>query len=333
MFQFLDTDLNKKPLTKQMLKIYDWFSKDQTIEHQSSDWDSRFNDFVDLISTYAFGSDFNTPKSNVGILGEQSQKLDYKKAMVGFSSGVDSTYQALYLQSKGYHVTLFHVGGLNKSYPDEKERAQKFANDFDMDIIVKDCKHGDSQFFVDNPVKNQLVLSAMIDTGVELGIGVYAMGNNVNEDIKGINIQYGLSDSIQSFDTFESTVLNGLYDIKLEHIKVGKPDIYDFIIHYKPKALKYVNSCITPHRFKRHLNKLNREKYNFTPLSDTRCMSCFKCSIEHIILDKLGYVEHNKELLQHCYDIIRKKSDTMFTTTIANKKSTNKEIERNIFND
>ena len=251
--------------------------------------------------------------------------------LIGYSSGFDSTYQALRFMDKGYNVILFHCNNLNKSYPDEKIKARGFAKYYNMKLVQVDIEHSE-QFFIDNPIKNQLILSLMIDYGIANNINNFALGNNIFESIKECRSQYGISDSIENFNSFRNGIKKYIDNINFYDIEIKKHECYKYVAENHFEAFEFVNSCISPHSFKKSLNKHNEDKYGIKPLSKERCMSCYKCAIEYIILSKYGFVELNNDYLKHCYDVIRKKSDTIFTTKISNKKSTNEEIERNIFN-
>ena len=228
---------------------------------------------------------------------------------------------------------MLHINNLNKSYPDEKIKAQEFAKKFGMEIVTVDFEHGTESYCIDNPIKNQLILAIMIDYGIKNGINNFALGNNIYEKISECRVQYGISDSIENFDLFRNGIKEYIKNINFYDIEIKKNECYKFVAENYFDAFKYVNSCISPHRFKKYLNKTNKEKYNIQPLSETRCMSCYKCAIEYITLSKLGFLQENEQFKKHCFDIIRKKSDTIFTTKIANRKSSNEEIERNIFDE
>lgn len=283
-----------------------------------------FNGFSELILN-SIGYD-----PIINLSEELSNPIDIEstnnKVVVGFSSGFDSVYNSLKLLSCGYEPVLFHVKSLNKSYPDEFNKSISFAKDFGFDIVVLEVEDNNNPIFIDNPMKNQMILSLMIEYGTQNNINKFAMGNNVNEKISECRVQYGISDSIEMFTEYRNGISKYFNNLEFFDILETKSNAYKFVGENFYKAFENVNSCITPHRFKKHLNKLNSNKFNITPLSDTRCMSCYKCAIEAILLDYNNIVEYPDDYIEHSYDIIRKKSDTIFTTKIANKKSKNSEI-------
>lgn len=312
-------------IVSQMLDLYN-----QTGDLNNVDvfkYPKGFESFTELmLQTVGYG-DIKTKEINNDNIEKVTLPFDNdKRVLVGFSSGFDSTYHALKLKSDGYIPVLFHIKSLNKSYPDEFNKSNDFADMYKFDIVNVEIDDNINNVFIDNPMKNQLVLSLMIDYGFSNGINKFALGNNINENIDECRVQYGISDSIQMFVGYREGIKNYIDNLKFFDIKETKSEAYNFVGRNYPQALETVNSCITPHRFKKHLNKLNSKKFDIEPLSDTRCMSCYKCAIEAILLDYNGIVDYSSEYLQHGYNIIRKKSDTIFTTKIATKKSTNEKI-------
>lgn len=324
------------PITDKIMSMYNYFSADRNGHCDNIDTYIGFSDFMETANDKVYNNN-NTFKETEKIMERFIMPdSDYSNTtiMVGYSSGFDSTFQALRFKKRGFNVVLLHCNDLNKSYPDEKEKAKEFADYYDMQLVTVDIKYDKSQpnFFIDNPIKNQIVLSLMIDYGIQYNINKFALGNNVYENINECRSQYGISDSIENFNLFRQGIKQYIENIYFYDIDIHKHECYRFVAENYPEAFKFINSCISPHRFKRYLNKTNREKYGIEPLSDTRCMSCYKCAIEYIILSHYNFIKTSEEYLKQCYNIIRKKSDTIFTTKVANKNSTNEEIERNIFN-
>ncbi len=321
----------KTDLGNKVLEMYNYFSVDNNSQIKTIPTYEHFEKFMQTCNDTVYDNK-NTFVTGVPLCNKM--KLSNSNSIiVGYSSGFDSTYQALRFLKEGKNVILFHCNNLNKSYPDEKVKAQEFANKFGMEIVTVDFEHGDNSYCIDNPIKNQLILALMIDYGVQNGINNFAMGNNIFEKISECRVQYGISDSIENFEYFRNAIKHYIKNINFYDIEIKKNECYKFVAENYFDAFEYVNSCISPHRFKKHLNKVNTEKYGIVPLSDNRCMSCYKCAIEYITLSKFGFLPMNQEYRKHCFDIIRKKSDTIFTTKIASKKSTNEEIERNIFDE
>lgn len=323
-----DFELN---IGEKVLKMYNYFSENHNNEMRTIFTYNKCEKFMQLANdtVYENKNVFCTRED----LCNHIELANSDTVLIGYSSGFDSTYQALRFLKEGKKVILFHFNNLNKSYPDEKNKAQEFAKHFGMEIVTVDFEHGTESYCIDNPIKNQLILAVMIDYGIQNKINNFALGNNIYEKISECRVQYGISDSIENFNYFRDAIKKYISNINFYDIEIKKNECYQFVAENYFEAFEYVNSCISPHRFKKHLNKVNTEKYGIVPLSENRCMSCYKCAIEYITLSKFGYIPLNEKFKKHCFDVIRKKSDTIFTTKIANKQSTDEEIERNILDE
>lgn len=317
-------NFNNDFLTNFTIGLYNDLNNNNNVRILSG-FESWYNVISSAIDTTNSISTYNIEKERIVIPDINNNIL------IGFSSGFDSVYHALKLKHCGYNPILFHFKHLNKSYPDEYDKAFNFAKEFDFDIVVVELEHDKNSIFIDNPIKNQLILSYMIEYGAIHNINKFALGNNKFEKISECRVQYGISDSIEMFEAFRLGVSNYYSNLQYFDIDKRKVDCYKFVATHYPQAFKYVNSCITPHRFKKHLNNLNSNKFNIQPLSNTRCLSCYKCAIESIVLNDCGHTHYPQEFIEHCYNVIRKKSDTIFTTKVANKNSTNDEIRENIY--
>ena len=317
-------------LTSKILPLYEYFSKNRNDYNCVLHTYKGFAEFVKIVNNKVYNNNMVFDES---LEFKFRQKMtDSNKIVIGYSSGFDSTYQALKFKSLGYEVILLHCSNMNKSYPDEKQKALDFAKEYSMKLIIVEIEHLSSEFFIDNPIKNQLILSIMIDYGLFDNINNFALGNNIYENISECKPQYGVSDSFESFMEFRKAINNYITNINFYDIDIKKSECYKFVADNYFESFKYVNSCISPYRFKKYLNRINTCKYNIIPLSDERCLSCYKCAMEYLILSKLGFLDINHDFEKHCYNIIRNKSDTIFTTKIANKTSTDNDIERSIFN-
>lgn len=250
------------------------------------------------------------------------------KIMLAFSGGLDSVYECLRLQELGYNVILMHFKNLNRNMPKETEFAEMFASYVNVPIIVVDVTQP-KQFYVDNAVKNQTILAYMIDYGIKHDIQNYSTGNNfADQPLTDGTIGQTITDSTEVFEYFFNGIRNYINNINFIGVEdnVTKYKELEYILRKDPTILKYVYSCVNPHRFNNMLNQTNRKKYN-VPLMDGRCGSCYKCCMEFILLSELGYYdkEQYKEYIEHCWDIIansKHSSDTMkkrFNKNIPNK--------------
>lgn len=263
--------------------------------------------FEELIKLLYKRHNQKQPKINTYLL--QTNKLNEntnKNVILGYSGGMDSSYLALYLKNNGYDVTLFHLKGLNKCYPKEDEFAKIFAKQNNFKYIEKVIKHNNKEFFIDNPIKNQLILSLMLDYGIKNNIFNFALGDDLCTNIEDAKIGMTITDSKEVNELFWIGVQNYFKNANLITIdkNVRKIDRIKYII--KNESLDYIYSCISPHRFNNKLHNDNSKKYNVKIL-DGRCGSCYKCCMEILLLSELNYIydkEKNKDLIKHCWKIL-----------------------------
>lgn len=229
----------------------------------------------------------------------------WQSVMVGFSGGLDSAYMALHLKDLGFSVTLYHVTGLNKAFPDEDASAKAFAQAAGMDLVECRVRHLQQQRYIDNPLKNQLIMALMADYGLPRGITEYAMGADWCSGIDECEIGYTITDSREVNEAFRDAMamLVPCYELIFIDSEVKKAQRLDYIASRHTDCLPYVCSCISPHRFKRHLHDTNVRKYG-VDLMPNRCGSCFKCCMEWLLLKELGHVAPDAAYEAHCWDVL-----------------------------
>ena len=249
---------------------------------------------------------------------------DDNKVMVGYSSGLDSTCQALYQRSLGRDVILFHVKHLNHSYPDEYDSAVRFAQDYGFTLVIINPKFVRQTAYIDNPIKNQTILAYMIDYGISIGCRRYAMGNYrsdaLSEQVEG----YETTDAVELFDSFNRYMKSIIPDYEYQDMQMDKYDAFAFMVSHEPKALTYVNSCIRPYRFKDYTHDTTCSKYNIQ-LIPHHCGVCYKCMAEYLILADLKYYGIYRDYAKKCINTLRDKDGSTFTMHIK-KDMSDKEV-------
>lgn len=324
-------DLNFEPrVFSRILPLYNFFCKDWNGQNTTVSIPKGFITFFNNVFHKVYAGATANINTTEPVLTTPVTLAGKKRVVVGYSSGFDSTFQALWHYFNGYDVTLLHFVDLNRCYPDEKLTAKFFAARYGMDLYTVELKHVGKDYFVDNPIKNQLVLSDLIDYAIQNNIGTIAMGSNVFDSIHDAHLQFGVSDSVELFQEFMKGIAGCVIGLNLSLIDRKKVKCYEFVAKEYPEAFQYVNSCITPQRFKVTLNRRNGEKYGEQFLTQNRCMSCYKCAIEAILLDYIGFRTFGEPFLEHCYNVIRSKSESIYTKKIAHKLEANKSILTNL---
>ena len=228
---------------------------------------------------------------------------DANAAAVGFSGGLDSAYIALRMAADGKEVTLFHVSGLNGQFPDEERKARAFAAASGLRMVECGVRHTGREAHPDNPFKNQLIMALMADWGAANGIASFALGSDWCTHIQECEVGWTLTDSVEvneAFLAWAEQVMPG-YSLTFIPSDVKKAQRLEYVAG--KGLLEHVASCISPHRFKRHLAQANAEKYG-VELMDGRCGSCFKCCMEWLLLRRIGAAPDNAAFEAHCWDVL-----------------------------
>jgi len=228
-----------------------------------------------------------------------------KKVMIGLSGGLDSVYFMHRLIDDGYDVTAVYVDGLNKSSAKiEAKQAKKIAREAQANFLNIKMKVP-SQTFPDNPFKNQLILSTMLNLGIKKGIYRYALGCDWTSPLRDAITGYTITDSEEVNKYFWEGVKKHFPQAELMFIDVEdkKYKRFDWLYKNHYNSLVNVSSCVSPLRFREHLHKKNISKYNVNLLQG-RCGSCYKCAIEYILLVETRHIKKNARFYDHCWDIL-----------------------------
>lgn len=275
--------------------------------------------FQDLIYMLYKKHNINQPLINTITIPMVNILNNDKDILVGFSGGLDSAYCAFKLRDKGYNVILFHITNLNKAYPKEDIHAKNFAINNHFEYIEVVAEHLAKEYFIDNPLKDQLILASMIEYGIKNNIKLYTIGAGNATHIEDATIGMTVTDSIETNQYYWKGVQKYIPNIELKLMPndITKYDKLKYILERYPQCLNDLYSCISPHRFNKQLHDYNNNKYNIQLLDD-RCGSCYKCCMEAILLSELGYYD-NKDFVQHCWDILAK-SKNSHRKDLFNKK-------------
>lgn len=224
------------------------------------------------------------------------------RVLLGLSGGLDSVYFLRQLE-KQYKVVAVHVSGLNKSsgkVEAEAARAVARGNEF-ISIPFPSVK----QAFPDNPFKNQLILSYMVDIGVRRGIYRYAIGSDWTTPLSEAVTGFTITDSIEVNEMFWRGVQKHFPQAELLFIdsRIKKVERLMYLWRFDRSSLENISSCVSPLRFREHLHEINRKKYGIE-LMKGRCGSCYKCAMEYLILAEAGAIPKNSAFENHCWETL-----------------------------
>ena len=164
--------INFKPLLS-MIKIYNSASDLNFCNNIKNEKVSNiFKKYIDTLSSLGFKqkarTTFTIPKYRYEI-NEENNKL-----LLLFSGGKDSTAAAIRFKELGYDVILYFLQGINPAYMDEIDRAKAVAEKLELPLVIEYMKVSGSGDFLENPTKNQLILSFAINYGIEHNIYRYS---------------------------------------------------------------------------------------------------------------------------------------------------------------
>ena len=225
--------------------------------------------------------------------------------LVGFSGGKDSTAAALRLQAMGLRPVLWHLKGINPSYPRELAAAAGVARATGFPLKVVQVRHRGRSPYIENPTKNQLILATAVDYGLRTGAGHHAQGGLAVDSASELAFGSGYSDAVECYQTaaaFFASAVQGFHF----HARLLKNDTDSFMVVAKhaPHLFPHIQSCMMPVRYRGRLREQNMQKHGVQLLPE-RCGSCYKCGLEylHFVLMGLekpvpGFVEHSVRMLQ-----------------------------------
>lgn len=301
----LDLDcLNKQFFSQIMLDVYEGFNKQ--IFPDKAVCPEKFQDMCNLV--YA---SFKQPKPNYVDYEIKKQTIltENKDVLLGFSAGLDSVYQAIYLKETGYNVHLFFAKNIN-TYENGQawKYAQIIANKLNLELISismkknfkKDLiKNPFKQIWPENPIKNQLIMSIMADICLEKKWKYISLGDDfdltLEKAVPGVNT----TDAREITQSF----LSGLqHYINLEFIKI--PTKHDKGLRLK-KMFEYnlqddYYSCVQAGRFNKSFKKRIENKFNIKLLGNN-CGSCRKCCMHNLIMHYLNIQKFPEDFIEHCW--------------------------------
>lgn len=278
------------------LKLYSGFTRERSIIEVPAD----YKEIADLViqkigwRTKTIAKEYEYP-----LVKFQANK----KMLIGLSGGLDSVYLMHKAIDAGYEVTAVHVAGLNgKSIAKvELASAQRLANIAGANFISVNFMQP-PQEFIDNPFKNQLILSMMLDIGITKGIYRYGLGSDWTTPLSEAATGYTITDSIEVNKGFWNGVVKHIPEAELCFINENekKYERLKYLFTNHRESLENVVSCISPIRFRGLYRKQNIKKYG-VDLLPGRCGSCYKCCMEYILLAEAQLIKKDARFYEHCW--------------------------------
>lgn len=301
----LDIDCIKNQIFSQpMLDVYECFNKQRFPTKVTCP--EYFQDMCNLV--------YNSFERKLPIytnfqIDKQVITCKNNDVLLGFSAGLDSIYQAIYLKESGYNVHLFFAKNIN-TYENGQgwKYAQIIANKLQLDLInvnVKKDMNKDlydnpfKQYWPENPIKNQLIMSVMADVCIEKQWNYLSLGDDFD-----LTLQYAVP-GVNTTDAREVTeaFLSGLQKyVQLEFIKIPKG--HDKRVRLN-KLFEYnlqddYYSCVQAGRFNKMFKKNTENKFNIKLLGNN-CGSCRKCCMHDLIMHYSNMQKFPDDFIEHCW--------------------------------
>ena len=229
-----------------------------------------------------------------------------KKVIVCFSGGKDSTATALYYREKKYKVYLYHLKGINFTYKDEWKTVEKLADKMGMELIIDNVELTGKQEWIEHPLKNWIVASRALQWGITHNVtSKIAFGNFSTSSLDNDPFDVCGGDCRELWELYSDVMGN----VVKSNFKILTPlynmqDSLDILMEHKDIATE-CQSCIGAYRYRDYLHKKNCKKFGLD-LPEHRCFSCWKCCLEYIVYTDNDIYEYNKDMYEHCLDILKK---------------------------
>lgn len=289
------------------------------VQFSSKNYNGYYNIPKELENYVKYVRSFFTDK-DIKIHYEEINKKynvkDNNKVLCAYSGGKDSLANVINLQQKGYEPILCYIKGLNRSYPKEQDAVEKIANTLNLELVVLQVSISGKCDYIENPVKNALILSMLVDYGIKLDINKYSFGNMMKDNANSLPKDVELSDGIEFFNLLEQFYKNFINGFEIITTLKNETYSYKTICDKDIHLLQNTASCMMPYRYLKQFHDKNELKYNYK-FKDTSCgCSCYKCCQELYVLYRLGYIDLSQELLNQCYKIMKQFDLKNETSTI-----------------
>ena len=245
-------------------------------------------------------------KVKIGATPRFPAVVDNGTAWVAFSAGKDSMASALMLRAEGYTPVMYHVHGLNRSYPREKRWAQQSAAAAGLRIVVDKMIVRGKSIYLEAPFKNQLLAGMLVSRMFGSGGARYVLGNHVGEQLVNPtpteNTHWSDAEAtVTGYDEHLRRMVPGL----MPHRSTLRGDTHALAVVAQHGLVEYIHGCILPARYVKTVRRSVIKKGGGARLMPGRCGTCLKCTREEIILQAMGIRQPNKGLIDHSLKRLR----------------------------
>jgi hypothetical protein len=252
---------------------------------------------------------FNQPQPTIHShpITVNSTTSSNNKVVLGLSGGLDSTSQMLSLIENGMEVVPFTMRHANyASSARELSACQSICEKLGVELKVATFNKGKKdnphhKHWMENPIKNQMIMGFMLDFAIENGIGSISLGENgtthVGVDaVPGIN----LTDAVE--------VNNAWLDGVRRHCQVnfipmdsGLNKLEQLKLVMKHGLENDFFSCLAGQRMNGKMHDMNQSKYGVELWRSSCGCSCRKCAQMNLLLHYNGKMTFPVAFVDACW--------------------------------
>lgn len=229
--------------------------------------------------------------------------MDAKNIIVCYSGGKDSFAVIRHYQKKGYNVYAYHIRGLNKTYYDEWETAEKMAEELGIPLYIDNVSYSGGHIWIEHPLKNMIMASMALNWGIRNGISTkIACGTFRTARLDDVSFEVCAGDCMDMWEKYEAIVRQVLPSFQMYIPNQNFQTAYNLLIK-EPKYLPLTISCLTPNRFRELFRNRTIKNYGID-LMPNRCGCCWKCATEYIWFSDHDILEYNQKYYIHCLEVL-----------------------------
>lgn len=226
--------------------------------------------------------------------------------LVAFSGGKDSTANMLYLKDTGWDVTCIFTKGANRSANKEIDHAIDIANMYNVPLITDQIHITGKTDFFENPVKNILIVSRIIEYGLKHNCLNISVGFTHDILTSELTIMYNYSDSKELMTLFENALKKNVSSLRIDWLFKEEATDLSYLVYYHSEVIPSILSCLMPERYKKSQLKFTSKYHLHADIANPdiegvmpgRCMNCWKCMAEWAYLYCWNKLPYNKEYFE-----------------------------------
>jgi len=234
-----------------------------------------------------------------------SELPDPAGVVVCFSGGKDSLAAALKLRASGRLVRLLHIAGINRYLSHELHNAEALAEELSLPLDVLRVSISGKSEWIENPIRNLLILALAADYASQRGIRDYCLGDTMDDKLDEKTTGCGLSDA-QEFIEASGRLLSRYYRMNPPlHLIESDTDSHLTVQRLGSRTIReLMAACNMPLRFRALHRRSMLSRFPDLDLLPGRCGACHKCAAEWLTLLALRETEPNRGYALRASNII-----------------------------